>query len=205
MPGRLVVSAKSWLCHSGVDRTAGLLPWHGAADVREALAGRGQRRYLAHIRAAWDHAHPEHPLAEQDVVLSVPASFDEVARELTVQAARQAGLVQARAPRGAAGGVLRVDQRPRHAVGHAGAGRADDPRLRRRRRHERLHAHPRPARRQGGKVLFHRVAVGEHLILGGDNLDLALAHHVEQQARRASGGKLDAAAVGAARARRAGW
>ena len=94
VPGRLVVSAKSWLSHSGVDRTAPLLPWHGAADVEKLSPVEVSARYLGHIRAAWDHAFPEHPLAGQDVVLTVPASFDEVARELTVQAARLAGLVK---------------------------------------------------------------------------------------------------------------
>ena len=94
VPGRLVVSAKSWLSHSGVDRTAGLLPWHGAADVQRLSPVEASSRYLAHIRAAWDAKHPEHPVAQQDVVLTVPASFDEVARELTVQAARAAGLVK---------------------------------------------------------------------------------------------------------------
>ena len=92
VPGRLVTSAKSWLSHSGVDRTAGLLPWHGADDVEKLSPVEVSARYLAHLRAAWDHAHPDHPLAGQDVVLTVPASFDEVARELTVQAAKAAGL-----------------------------------------------------------------------------------------------------------------
>src|SRR5215212_5526737 len=94
VPGRLILSAKSWLSHSGVDRTAGLLPWHGAPEVQRLSPVDASSRYLAHIRAAWDMTHPEHPIAEQDVVLTVPASFDEVARELTVQAARAAGLVK---------------------------------------------------------------------------------------------------------------
>ncbi len=91
VPGRLVTSAKSWLSHSGVDRTAGLLPWHGAADVQKFSPVEVSSRYLSHIRAAWDAAHPEHPLGQQDVVLAVPASFDEVARELTIQAAQARG------------------------------------------------------------------------------------------------------------------
>ena len=92
VPGRLIVSAKSWLSHSGVDRTAPLLPWHGAADVTKLSPVEVSRRYLAHIRSSWDHAHPDAPLAKQDVILTVPASFDEVARELTVEAARGAGI-----------------------------------------------------------------------------------------------------------------
>jgi molecular chaperone DnaK (HSP70) len=237
VPGRLVASAKSWLSHSGVDRTAGLLPWHGAADVEELSPVDVSSRYLAHLRAAWDHAHPDHPLASQDVVLTVPASFDEVARELTVQAAKAAGL----APTGGPGSLTLVeepqaafyawiaaqganwDQRVRPGqtilVCDVGGGTSDFTLIR-----------VRPAAGGDGKpvgdgeqaadggpggprgadaggraaVLFHRVAVGEHLILGGDNLDLALAHHVESRLVAEGRPKLDprqwAAAVRAARA-----
>ena len=92
VPGRLIASAKSWLCHSGVDRLAELLPWHGAPDVDRLSPVEVSGRYLAHIRAAWNHRFPQEPLEEQEVVLTLPASFDEVARELTVKAAAGAGL-----------------------------------------------------------------------------------------------------------------
>ena len=92
VPGRLISSAKSWLCHSGVDRTAALLPWHGVADVQRLSPVEVSARYLAHVRAAWDARFPQHPLAQQDFVLTLPASFDEVARELTIKAAALAGL-----------------------------------------------------------------------------------------------------------------
>jgi molecular chaperone DnaK (HSP70) len=177
-PGRLVSSAKSWLSHSGVDRTAGLLPWHGAADVQKLSPVEVSSRYLAHMRAAWDAAHPEHPLGKQDIVLAVPASFDEVARELTIQAAQRAGLARVvlveepqaafyawiDAQGGAWGRQVRAGQTI--LVCDVGGGTSDFTLIR-----------VRPA--ADGGVLFHRVAVGEHLILGGDNLDLALAHHVE--------------------------
>ena len=91
-PGRLIASAKSWLCHSGVDRTADLLPWHGANDVERLSPVEVAARYLGHVRAAWDAQHRQHPLAEQDLVITLPASFDEVARELTIEAAARAGL-----------------------------------------------------------------------------------------------------------------
>ena len=91
-PGRLISSAKSWLCHSGVDRLADLLPWHGAPDVDRLSPVAASGRYLAHIHAAWNHRFPREPLAEQEIVLTLPASFDEVARELTVKAAAAAGL-----------------------------------------------------------------------------------------------------------------
>src|SRR5439155_24762885 len=92
VPGRTIASAKSWLSHAGVDRRAGLLPWHGAPDVARLSPVEASARYLAHLRGAWDQDAPAHPLATQDVVLTVPASFDEVARELTVEAAGRAGL-----------------------------------------------------------------------------------------------------------------
>src|SRR5215813_943592 len=91
VPGRLVASAKSWLCHGGVDRTAAILPWGAAADVAKLSPVDASARTLSHLREAWDARFPE-PLAEQDVVLTVPASFDEVARELTLEAARHAGI-----------------------------------------------------------------------------------------------------------------
>ncbi|MDB5173697.1 MAG: Chaperone protein DnaK, partial [Phycisphaerales bacterium] len=183
VPGRLVVSAKSWLSHSGVDRTAGLLPWHGAADCQRLSPVEASARYLAHIRAAWDAQFPEHPMAQQDVVLAVPASFDEVARELTIEAAKQAGLVRVvlvEEPQAAfyawidAQGAQwdrRVKPGQKILVCDVGGGTSDFTLIR-----------VRPAGH--GKVLFHRVAVGEHLILGGDNLDLAVAHYVEKKLGR---------------------
>ena len=190
VPGRLVVSAKSWLSHSGVDRTAPLLPWHGGEDVAKLSPVDVSARYLAHVRAAWDHVHPDHPLAGQDVVLGVPASFDEVARELTVLAARQAGLVRLvllEEPQAAFyawihgrgtqwGTQVRAGQTI--LVCDVGGGTTDFTLIR-----------VRPA--AGGKVMFHRVAVGDHLILGGDNLDIALAHHVERKLKGDAGGALD--------------
>jgi hypothetical protein len=187
VPARLIVSVKSWLCHPGVDRTAGLLPWHGAPDVDRLSPVDVSSRYLAQIRAAWDHQHPDHPLAQQDVILTVPASFDEVARELTVEAARRAGLVKltlVEEPQAAFYAWLNAQGEHWRQHVHAGqkilvcdigGGTTDFTLIR-----------VRPA--AAGNVLFHRVAVGQHLILGGDNLDLAVAHHVE--AKATNGGKL---------------
>jgi len=180
VPGRLIVSAKSWLCHSGVDRTAELLPWHGAADVARLSPVEASARYLRHVAGAWDHEHPKHPLAEQDVVLTLPASFDEVARELTVRAAAEAGLprvVLIEEPQAAFYAWLdkhaedwqeRVEPGQKILVCDVGGGTSDFTLIRVR-------------RGEGDKVQFHRVAVGEHLILGGDNLDLTLAHYLEQR------------------------
>ncbi len=185
VPGRLVASAKSWLSHSGVDRTAALLPWHGAADVRKVSPMEVSARYLAHVRQAWGHAHPEHPLEEQDVVLTVPASFDEIARELTVAAAKKAGLprvVLIEEPQAAFyAWIYRRDQSGEAAleagqnvlVLDVGGGTTDLTLIR-------------VEDEADGGLVFRRVAVGDHLILGGDNLDMALAHHLEE--RLAKGG-----------------
>lgn len=179
-PGRLIASAKSWLCHAGVDRTADLLPWEGGDDVPRLSPVAVSSRYLAHYRAAWDRAFPEHPLAEQDLVVTLPASFDEVARELTVQAARQAGLpriILIEEPQAAFYAWIAKHQHDwdqqvslgqKILVCDVGGGTTDFTLIRVRRSAE-------------GLVQFHRVAVGNHLILGGDNMDLAVAHRLEQQ------------------------
>jgi len=180
VPGRLIASAKSWLCHSGVDRTADLLPWHGAADVDRLSPVEAAGRYLKHMADAWDAAFPGHPLRDQDIVLTLPASFDEVARELTVKAAAQAGLprvVLIEEPQAAFYAWLDkhaddweriVEPGQKILVCDIGGGTSDFTLIRVR-------------RGEGGKVQFHRVAVGDHLILGGDNFDLALAHHIERR------------------------
>jgi len=92
VPGRHVASAKSWLCHPSVDRTAAILPWGAPPDVPRLSPVSASARILRHLREAWDAAHPQAPLAAQDVVVTVPASFDEGARALTLQAAAEAGL-----------------------------------------------------------------------------------------------------------------
>jgi len=188
VPGRLTVSAKSWLCHSGVDRTAPLLPWHGSPDVERLSPVEVSARYLAHVRDAWDARFAADPLAGQDIVLTLPASFDEVARELTVKAAARAGLARVvliEEPQAAfyawidahAGDWERhVAPGQKILVCDIGGGTSDFTLIRVRGEAD-------------GKVRFHRVAVGEHLILGGDNLDLALAHHVEH--RLVGEGKLE--------------
>ncbi len=186
VPGRLIASAKSWLCHTAVDRTAALLPWHGAPDVPRISPVEASSRYLAHLRAVWDRAFPDSPLAAQDVTLTVPASFDEVARELTLEAAVRAGfgpvslLEEPQAAfyawmsgAGAAEPDLPIGQRV--LVCDVGGGTCD---------FSLIEARADPA----GGVRFHRIAVGDHLILGGDNMDLALAHYLEP---RLTSGRLE--------------
>ena len=91
-PTRTVHSAKSWLSNSDVDRRAKILPWDTQETARELSPVEVSAKFIEHMRKAWDAANPALPLADQDIVLTVPASFDEEARELTVEAARQAGL-----------------------------------------------------------------------------------------------------------------
>jgi len=189
VPGRLVSSAKSWLSHAGVDRYAPILPWGAAEDVARVSPVDASASYLRHVRHAWDHRHPDAPLAQQELVLTVPASFDEVARRLTVEAARLAGLPKVRLleePQAAC-----YDWLARHAdtldttlegirtllVCDVGGGTTDLTLIR-------------VEHGQGAPKLV-RIGVGNHLMLGGDNMDLALAHVAEGRIS-ASGGRLNA-------------
>lgn len=178
-PGRLVVSAKSWLSHSGVDRTAPLLPWRAAQDVKKISPLDATSCYLKHIHQAWNHEFPQYPLNEQDVIITVPASFDEIARELTVTAAARAGLssiVLLEEPQAAfycwinqhiKDWKSRVNAGQKILVCDIGGGTTDFSLIQVR-------------GKEDGSVEFHRISVGDHLILGGDNLDLALAYHIEK-------------------------
>lgn len=191
-PGRRIASAKSWLSHDGVDRSAPLLPWQGDADVGRHSPVEISARYLGHIRQAWDAAHPDDPLDQQDVVITLPASFDEVARELTVAAARAAGLARVfliEEPQAAFYAWInrhRDDWHTRVGPGQMilvcdiGGGTTDFTLIRVRPAGDDS-ADNGGATGGDGQVQFHRVAVGKHLILGGDNLDLALARFAESK------------------------
>ena len=176
-PGRLVASSKSWLCHDGVDRSAALLPWHGEEDCPRISPVEAAAAVLSHLRRAWDAEHPSRPLAEQDVVITLPASFDEVARELTVRAAQKAGLPRVlliEEPQAAfyawmhrhADWADRVQPGDLVLVCDIGGGTSD---------FSLIAARP----TSDGRLDFQRRAVGEHLLLGGDNLDAALAAALE--------------------------
>ncbi len=198
--GRQVASAKSWLCHAGVDRTADLLPWHAAEGVERLSPVEVSSRYLQHIRNAWEAQFPNTPLSEQDIVLTLPASFDEVARELTVEAAARAGLprvVLIEEPQAAFYAWVykhaddweqRVSPGQKILVCDIGGGTTDFTLIHV--RHSKVDGDGKIGETEARRIQFHRVAVGNHLILGGDNLDLALAHHVERKIK--PGGKLEA-------------
>lgn len=192
VPGRLVASAKSWLSHAGVDRTAPILPWGAGEAVAKVSPLAASSAYLAHVKAAWDQAHPQAPLQTQIVVLTVPASFDEGARALTLEAAQLAGLPQLQLleePKAAFHDWLLLQGEQLAAqladsrlvlVVDVGGGTTDLTLIR-------VEAAP-----DGGLPTLTRTAVGEHLMLGGDNMDLALAHQLEAQFAGA-GQKLPAA------------
>ncbi|WP_373788729.1 Hsp70 family protein [Delftia acidovorans] len=181
VPSRLVASAKSWLSHAGVDRTGAILPWGAPEEVARLSPLQASASYLDHVRQAWDRAHPGAPLRDQLVVLTVPASFDEGARALTLEAAQLAGLpaVQLLEEPKAAFHDWLVLQGERLAaelahcrlvlVVDVGGGTTDLTLIR---------VQPAEA---GGLPVLTRTAVGEHLMLGGDNMDLALAHRLEPQ------------------------
>ncbi|AKF82922.1 molecular chaperone DnaK [Myxococcus fulvus 124B02] len=179
VPGRLIASAKSWLCHPGVDRSAPILPWGAPADVAKLSPVDASALLLTHLARAWDFAHPDAPLAQQEVVITVPASFDEAARALTVSAARKAGLEKftlLEEPQAAfydytARHRSDLEQTLSHVrlvlVVDVGGGTTD---------FTLVHAGVSPE----GPML-RRLAVGDHLMLGGDNMDAALARRVEEK------------------------
>ena len=181
VPNRLVASAKSWVCHGGVNRRAPILPWSAPDDEPHVSPFDAQVAYLAHLRAAWDRAHPDAPLAQQDVVVTVPASFDEGARELTAQAAEAAGLGEVRLleePQAAFYDFLGAHSEDCTAqlqdarlilVVDVGGGTTDLTLLR---------VLPEPA-----DPRIERIAVGGHLMLGGDNMDATLAMHALEKAK----------------------
>jgi hypothetical protein len=196
VPGRLVNSAKSWLCHAGVDRSAGLLPWSAPPDVPRISPVEASARYLRHMVESWNFVmakdRPEDRLEKQAVVLTVPASFDDVARNLTVEAAQKAGLenlVLLEEPQAAfycwlvthsAREAAALKPGARCLVVDVGGGTSDFSLI--------------EAVEQQGELGFVRQAVGDHLLLGGDNMDLALAKYVETKLPGAS--RLDAAQYG---------
>lgn len=179
-PARTIAAAKSWLCHSRVDRHQPILPWGAPPEVPKISPVEASRRYLAHLVATWDHAFPEAPLAQQEVVLTVPASFDAAARDLTREAALEAGLPQdfvlIEEPQAAvyawladAGDSWRKQLREGDTllVCDIGGGTTDFTLV--------------GAASENGELVLKRIAVGNHILAGGDNMDLALAYSAQQK------------------------
>ena len=178
-PMRLVSSAKSWLCHAGVDRRAPILPLEAAEEVGQISPLEASVRYLTHLRDAWNSSHPDAPLDQQTLTITIPASFDPAARELTAEAAVAAGYHEATVLeepqsalyswiQGSAGGWRdQVEVGDVIFVVDVGGGTTDLSLI--------------VVLEQDGALQLHRVAVGDHILLGGDNMDLALAHVVGQK------------------------
>ena len=175
--GRLVASAKSWLSHAGVDREAPILPPNAPEGVEKISPVEASRLYLAHLRKSWNDTYPAEPFDSHQVLVTVPASFDEVARELTLKAAEQAGysnVVLLEEPQAAF--YAWIDRNPswREQVGvgdlvlviDIGGGTTDFTLI--------------AVKEQAGEIVLERIAVGDHILLGGDNIDAALAHTVAQ-------------------------
>jgi len=182
IPSRLVSSAKSWLCHPYADRKARILPWGVGGDVYRVSPVQATAAYLEHIKAAWNSIRGEDEdqyLENQLIILTVPASFDEVARELTVEAAVMAGLKTVtllEEPLAAFySWLIRYETRWNRYVSpgelilvcDVGGGTTDFTLI--------------SLREAAGSPRFERIAVGDHLILGGDNMDLALARSIEMR------------------------
>ena len=176
VPARMITSAKSWLSHSGVDRTAAILPWGAPADVEKMSPVDSSSQLLLHVRNAWNHAHPEAPVETLEVVITVPASFDEIARSLTVTAARRAGFEKftlVEEPQAAFYDFLSRHRNSLEAVLRGvslvlvvdvGGGTSDFTLV-----------------AVGEDGSLRRIAVGDHLMLGGDNMDAAIARKAEEQ------------------------
>lgn len=182
-PARLVASAKSWLSYAAVNRAAPILPWQAPEEVPKLSPVETSARYLEYLRNVWDSSvakkAPELILSEQEIFLTVPASFDEEARELTLRAAEQAGLKRVtllEEPQAAFYAWLETQGdlwRKRVKVGDlilvcdVGGGTTDFSLI--------------TVSEENGELALRRVAVGDHILLGGDNMDLALARLLQQR------------------------
>lgn len=180
VPDRSVGAAKSWLCHGQVDRREPILPWNAPPEVEKISPVTAARSYLEHLIAAWNQAHGDAPFDQQKIVLTVPASFDPVARDLTREAAIGAGFpddfVLLEEPQAALYAWIdaqgdqwrkQVKAGERILVCDVGGGTTDLTLI--------------EVVDDDGELGLQRVAVGEHLLVGGDNMDLALAYHVAEK------------------------
>jgi molecular chaperone DnaK (HSP70) len=177
--GRLIASAKSWLSHGAVDRTAPILPWGAPEEVAKVSPVEASASYLSHVRSAWNHHFPDFPLERQEIVVTVPASFDEAARSLTLEAARLAGLTDlclVEEPQAACYDWLWQHRKSLAEslagvrlllVVDVGGGTTDLTLIK--------------VEAGEDEPQLTRIGVGNHLMLGGDNIDLTLAHLAEQR------------------------
>ena len=178
-PERTIGAAKSWLCHSKVDRHQAILPWNAPAGIPQVSPVTASQRYLEHLLQAWQAAFPDAEITDQVVVLTVPASFDASARELTREAALAAGLPESlvllEEPQAATYAWLTdtgddwrklLSVNDRLLVFDVGGGTTDLTLV--------------DVSEEDGQLQLQRKAVGNHLLVGGDNMDLALANYVAE-------------------------
>ncbi|MDW1628128.1 Hsp70 family protein [Vibrio sp. Y176] len=178
-PIRLVASAKSWLCHAGVNRRDAFLPAGSPEEVEKVSPLRATELYLEHLKDAWNHTNPNHNLTDQDVTITVPASFDPAARDLTAEAARNVGFVHLtllEEPQAALYNWIdnsndkwrdEVEVGDIVLVVDIGGGTTDLSLV--------------EVTEDDGNLTLNRIAVGEHILLGGDNMDLALAYRLKMK------------------------
>ncbi|MCG3823977.1 Hsp70 family protein [Photobacterium damselae] len=178
-PIRLISSAKSWLCHGGVNRRDAFLPLNSPDEVAKVSPVEATQNYLEHLADAWNNAHPETPIFDQDVTITVPASFDPAARDLTAEAARNVGfkhLTLLEEPQAAVYSWIKNNDetwRDQVSVGDIvlvvdiGGGTTDLSLV--------------AVTEDDGNLTLNRVAVGDHILLGGDNMDLALAYRLKMK------------------------
>lgn len=178
-PGRAIHSAKSWLSHQHSNPKNETLPLHPAEGIAQISAYTASKEYLRHLQKNWDFSHPEVPFHEQDIVLTVPASFDPAARELTAEAAKELGLQHLtllEEPQAATYAWIADHQESwrdqlqvgdRILVVDVGGGTTDLSLIK--------------VFEEDGDFGLERIAVGDHILLGGDNMDLALAYRLSQQ------------------------
>ncbi len=182
--GRFVTSAKSWLSHPSVDHTADILPWGSSDEIQKVSPLAASASYLSHVRTVWGHQFPSSPLEKQVIIITVPASFDEGARSLTVEAAKIAGLNNIRLleePQAVCYDWLRrnsanikqaLDNVRCLLICDVGGGTTDLTLIKvESSKNEDTNKQPK----------LTRIGVGDHLMLGGDNIDLALAHLAEKR------------------------
>ncbi|MEO5922302.1 MAG: Hsp70 family protein [Bryobacteraceae bacterium] len=176
-PGLFVSSAKSWLSYAGVDRNAPILPVTAPEGVRKISPVEASSHYLRYLRNAWNEKQPDTPFESHQILVTVPASFDAVARDLTLKAAASAGcenVILLEEPQAAfyAWVSHNPDWREKVSVGDlilvidVGGGTTDFALI--------------AVEEDAGQISLKRIAVGDHILLGGDNIDAALAHHVAQ-------------------------
>ena len=188
-PIRLVYSAKSWLCHAGVDCKEAILPSEAPEEVDRVSPFQASKAYLDHLCAAWNKQYPHDPIADQEITLTVPASFDPAARELTAEAAQSVGLENAillEEPQAALYSWIEKsegDWRNHANVGDiilvidVGGGTTDLSLI--------------AVTQEGGNLGLTRIAVGDHILLGGDNMDLALAYTLKAKLEKDGAKRLE--------------